>query len=395
MVDFPARPPKFKFESKWINHQHLWGDRICHSLLSDDFLDFFRERRTHSTSLWNASCALSDEEGLGGMPRYLQILREFLGCDSDYDEEQHVKYDASSLEADVAAQRSFKPEWWEESSRLEPEASATTQPEAEAAQSKEEVWGIDFFSKEPTHVGDADRHPCFDVAENPGRVPSLSTSMACLSPQSFEMGAKTTDFGTPIKVILPYPVSTEAWSSVGRSLAASGLAALAPLAEGMYQLKLNSCRSGDSATRFEGILNIIGEVWKTTCIGIVKDSNYESERAVMCFVTLHFLLLCLAQDHPQLREHTAATVREFLERIDAAPSENLKTAVPDLGRFLVRFLLTESELSLRDHLAPIVRELFRRNVRWVHPDHWADGDASEDEKEEQVDAAFEASQFGM
>ncbi|CAE7850118.1 Psmd10, partial [Symbiodinium sp. KB8] len=135
--DFPARPPKFKFESKWINHQHLWGDRICHSLLSDDFLDFFRERRTHSTSLWNASCALSDEEGLGGMPRYLQILREFLGCDSDYDEEQHVKYDASSLEADVATQRSFKPEWWEESSRLEPEASAATPPEAEAAQSKE------------------------------------------------------------------------------------------------------------------------------------------------------------------------------------------------------------------------------------------------------------------
>ncbi|CAE7657746.1 HERC1, partial [Symbiodinium microadriaticum] len=250
-------------------------------------------------------------------------------------------------------------------------------------------------TQEPTHVGDADRHPCFDVAENPGRVTSLSTSMACLSPQSFEMGAKTTDFGTPINVILPYPVSTEAWSSVGRSLAASGLAALAPLAEGMYQLKLNSCRSGDCATRFEGFLNIIREVWKTTCIGIVKDSNYESERAVMCFVTLHFLLLCLAQDHPQLREHTAATVREFLERIDAAPSENLKTAVPDLGRFLVRFLLMESELSLRDHLAPIVRELFRRNVRWVHPDHWADGDASEDEKEEQVDAAFEASQFGM
>ncbi|CAE7739102.1 HERC1, partial [Symbiodinium sp. CCMP2456] len=42
-----------------------------------------------------------------------------------------------------------------------------------------------------------------------------------------------------------------------------------------------------------------------------------------------------------------------------------------------------------------VRELFRRNVRWVHPDHWADGDASEDGKDEQVCAAFEASQFGM
>eukprot|EP00971_Amphidinium_carterae_P245073 4865860-Amphidinium_carterae.1 len=46
--DFPARPPKVKFLSKWDNHQHLWGDRICHSLLTDDFMSYFQERRTDS-----------------------------------------------------------------------------------------------------------------------------------------------------------------------------------------------------------------------------------------------------------------------------------------------------------------------------------------------------------
>ncbi|CAE7905046.1 HERC1 [Symbiodinium sp. KB8] len=258
----------------------------------------------------------------------------------------------------------------------------------------EQVRIIRDYCERPVPVNVQASGPAAAMPPPPAYEPSIHGARATASPNGHSSGpgkwdhCSTPDSSAGVKVC-------GALSETVASAPASGLAALAPLAEGMYQLKLNSCRSGDCATRFEGFLNIIREVWKTTCIGIVKDSNYESERAVMCFVTLHFLLLCLAQDHPQLREHTAATVREFLERIDAAPSENLKTAVPDLGRFLVRFLLMESELSLRDHLAPIVRELFRRNVRWVHPDHWADGDASEDEKEEQVDAAFEASQFGM
>jgi len=99
--DFPSRPPRLKFLSPWTNHQHLWGDRICHSLLTDDFLDYFRERRTHGTSMWSASCALADGAGLGGMPRYLQVLREYLSSDLDYAEEEHVRYDAASLEKDV------------------------------------------------------------------------------------------------------------------------------------------------------------------------------------------------------------------------------------------------------------------------------------------------------
>eukprot|EP00421_Protoceratium_reticulatum_P021360 CAMPEP_0168376960 /NCGR_PEP_ID=MMETSP0228-20121227/10583_1 /TAXON_ID=133427 /ORGANISM="Protoceratium reticulatum, Strain CCCM 535 (=CCMP 1889)" /LENGTH=529 /DNA_ID=CAMNT_0008389949 /DNA_START=88 /DNA_END=1674 /DNA_ORIENTATION=- len=389
---FPAKPPRFKFLSPWINHQHLWGDRICHSLLSDDFLDYFRERRTHGTSMWNAASALADGDGTGGMPRYLQVLREFLASDLDYDEEKHVKYDAESLQHDVEVQRSFRPPDLREDCRLQPDGEVA--PCDGVVPDGEPQWGTDFFSKEPLVPGNLEGHPCFDVSLAIGRVPTLSTSMTSLSPKSFELGARTTDFGSTVAAVLPYPCSRKAWTAAGAALAAQALKELVPVTESFYALQLPSLES-DAAAGFEAMLGIVGELWKTTCIAIVKDEGHASERAMMCFVTVHFLLLCLAEEHPGLREHAVATAREFVELIDARPLTNLKSAVPDLGRFLVRFLLTQEEAPLRAGAPAVVRELFRRNVRWVHPDLWPAPDAPGPEQEQQTEASFAASQFGM
>jgi len=396
--DFPARPPKLKFISKWINHQHLWGDRICHSLLSDDFLDFFRERQMHGTSMWNASCALSDEEGIGGMPRYLQILQEFLCSDPDYEEEQHVKYDAVSLQTDVEAQRAFRPDWFQEEHRLETSRSkesgnvASELPQEPVAETK--AWGTDFFLKSSLVAGDPDSHPCFDVSIAVGRVPSLSTTMASLSKKSFTQGARSTDFGSDVMAILPYPCSRQAWTAVGSALAAEGLGQLSQIAN-FYRLQLPSSSQGENGDRLEAILSIVGEIWKTTCIAIVKDQGYESERAMMCFVTLHFLLLCFADEFEGLRTHAESTAKEFLHLVEKEPQRNLKSCVPDLGRFIVRFLLAEHSLTLKEHMPIVVRELFSRNVRWVDPDFWPDAESTDAEKEQEIAASFEASQFGM
>jgi len=431
--DFPTRPPRLKFLSPWINHQHLWGDRLCHSLLTDDFLEYFRERATHGTSMWNAACALADGSGIGGMPRYLQVLREYLGSDPDYDEEQHVRYDDDSLQQDVAAQRAFRPEWLETAELLEmaPAAGLTAEPSSHAAPAAplsavaetvvaaadeeappaEEAWGIDFFLKSPLVPGSSETHPCFDVTIAPGRVPSLSTTMTTLCERSFELGACTTDFGTPVGAVLPYPCSYNSWVEAGSAVAAAALANLAPVAT-LYRLYLPSvgCQPSlaerengqtseeeqeEGTQHLEAILNVIGEIWKTTCIGIVKEEGYESERAMTCFVTLHFLLLCFAKEHPRLQAHAATTVRQFLELIEREPEQNLKTCVPDLGRFLARFLLTEGDVPLRGHISTIVRELFNRNVRWVDLNLWARPGASPEEQEEQVQANFEKSHFGM
>eukprot|EP00448_Togula_jolla_P003160 CAMPEP_0170599020 /NCGR_PEP_ID=MMETSP0224-20130122/16564_1 /TAXON_ID=285029 /ORGANISM="Togula jolla, Strain CCCM 725" /LENGTH=560 /DNA_ID=CAMNT_0010923623 /DNA_START=8 /DNA_END=1690 /DNA_ORIENTATION=+ len=397
--DFPSRPPRLKFISPWMNHQHLWGDRICHSLLSDDFMEFFRERRVHGTSLWSAASALADGDGLGGMPRYLQVLREFLSSDPDYDEE--LKYDVDSLAADVATQRSFSPDWLSTSTRLEP-ATRNEEPDAKQHASPPEPdgasgpagdWGADFFLKSPLVPGSVESHPCFDVAVGPGRVPSLSTTMTLLCRRSLELGARTTDFGTPISTVLPFPCSRRAWKDVGVGLAQSAMQELAPLAQNFYKLGLPS--PAEDAAQLEAILGVVGELWKTTCIGIVRGEGHESERAMLCFVNLHFLLLFLTEEHPGLREHAAATARSFLEHIELQPEENLKAVVPDLGRFLVRFLLTEDKVPFRSHVSTIVRELFSRNVRWVDFDFWADSSSSEAQKQEEVQVNFEASQFGM
>lgn len=407
--EFPARPPQLKFLSPWINHQHIWGDRICHSLLTNDFQDYFREQQTHGTSLWNASCALTDSDGIGGMPRYLQILREYLANDLDYDDEKHVKYSAASLEHDVARQRDFFPNFLANATSLLSEdteadvgdhESVTRQCSTDLVEKVDdenalEQWGIDFFLKSPLIAGDPDTHPCFDVAVIAlgGRPPTLSTTMTTLCEKSFNLGAEVTDFGTPISCLLPYPCTTDAWLTAGRALSEKTLAELVPITQ-IYQLNL-FCVDEAEAKDLEATLNIVGELWRSTCINIVKGNDYESERAMTCFVTLHFYLLRLTQEKPALQSHAVSSVREFFELLESEPTKNLKICIPDLGRFMVRFLLTEGEVPFRNHVAGIVRELFNRNVRWVDPSLWAGRGASEEEKAMQVEASFEAGHFGM
>lgn len=411
--DFPTRPPRLKFLSPWTNHQHLWGDRICHSLLTDDFQDYFAERRTHGTSMWNAACALADDEGIGGMPRYLKVLWDYLATDLDYEEEQHVKYDETSLQQDVIRQRDFLPDFVESAILLEPalpvgnpgadadagtselaDTQAALDPAGGERPIEEPSWGTDFFLKSSLVPGDLEMHPCFDVAVSalPGRPPTLSTSMATLCRKSFDMSARMTDFGTPISVVLPYPVSGEAWDSAGSHLAAHALEELSSATD-WYAAQLPSV--GDEDAALEAVLNAIGELWKTTCISIVKEEGYESERAMMCFITLHFLLLCWAEEHPGLRAHASKTVQEFCAMVDDEPEENLKECVPDLGRFLVRFLLSGADASLKEKAAVVVREVLSRNVRWVPFYLWPVPESSSEQQAEQINASFQAGHFGM
>merc|ERR1712070_744136 len=116
---------------------------------------------------------------------------------------------------------------------------------------------------------------------------------------------------------------------------------------------------------------------------------------MMCFITLHYLLLCLAEDLPGLRAHATNTVSDFLKLIDAEPERNLKKDVPNLGHFLVRFLLTDGNLSLKSAAPTITRELFNRNVAWVDQRFWSQKGAPPNQKEAQVRGTFESSQFGM
>lgn len=453
--DFPMQPPKLTFESPWANHQHLHDIRICHSMLTDDFRGYFLGNGTHGTSMWNSACALADSEGVGGMRLYFQVLRDFLGSDLDYDEERHACYSQESLDKDAQRQREFKPSWLntatrlvdsEAASRHEPltgtvtgndlsfeeltaayvaavHGDATTEacdelhrrvmaarPLIKAGSGlallrtvSQQEWGTDFFLKSPTKPNDEELHPCFDITvKQVGRKQELSTTMTILCQQSFDLGAKRTDFGTEIEYLLPYPCSLAAWKSLGEKLTSETLLQLMPHVAS-FKLQTVSAMGGNSASRnaqevasqMETILSVVGELWVNTTIGIVKDQGYESERAMMCFVTLHFLLLCLAEQHSNLRSHATNTVREFLKLIESEPERNLKKDVPNLGHFLVRFLLAEADVSLSSAAQMITRELFNRNVAWVDERFLSRPGGSRDERETQVKGTFESSQFGM
>lgn len=431
-------------------------------MLTDDFRGHFLGNGTHGTSMWNSACALADGDGVGGMARYVQVLREFLATDLDFDEERFRRYDAESLQRDAKNQWHFRPPWLATASKIEHEEGPATEPVRPVAprggpgaaaslealiaaylaavrgdavadaceelhhriMAARPVGGAsapvpggdgaapaltrttselaqfkDFFLKTPTEPGSREMHPCFDVTvKQVGRSIELSTTMTTLCRKSFDLGAKTTDFGTEIEALLPYPCSRAAWEAAGSEIAAELLRKLAP-SVASYRLQLPSAQGrGEEAARLEAILGVVGEIWKTTCLGIVKEEGpqgYESERAMMCFVTLHFLLLCLAEKHPRLRAHAVATSRELLELIDSDPHRNLKEDVPDLGRFLPRFLLTGGDAPLKSAGPAIARELFNRNVRWVDQRYWSRPEASARDKEAQVRGTFEGSQFGM
>lgn len=210
------------------------------------------------------------------------------------------------------------------------------------------------------------------------------------------MGAKRTDFGTEIEVLLPYPCSRKAWVSLGSKLTRESLQKLKPYMEAFRSKLPSSAKGGQKGGDMENILGVIGELWVNTTISIVKDVGFESERAMMCFVTLHFLLLCLAHDFPGLKSHAVATVTEFVKLIDGEQQRNLKQDVPNLGHFLVRFLLTEAEMPLKGAAAQtITRELFNRNVAWVEERFRSRPGGSKQDKENQVRFTFESSQFGM
>merc|ERR1711871_1762594 len=131
-----------------------------------------------------------------------------------------------------------------------------------------------------------------------------------------------------------------------------------------YALQLPGIESDTSQT-LEQILAVLGEIWKTTCLRLMKANDCNAKDEIICFLNLHHLLLRVSQVQTGLCAYAVATARKLIDLIENPESGNLKQLVPDLGRFLVRFLLAQDEAPLQTNIESIVKELFRRNVRWV------------------------------
>mmetsp|Transcript_96533 Transcript_96533/g.185363 ORF Transcript_96533/g.185363 Transcript_96533/m.185363 type:complete len:673 (-) Transcript_96533:19-2037(-) len=245
-------------------------------------------------------------------------------------------------------------------------------------------------------AGDPDRHPCFDIAFDlaAGRRkdPSLVTTMTVVCKTFLEQGAQMTPFGRSFQSIMPFPCCREAWTHAGSALAAFAFQQLEPLSHRYLpdHMKL----PGFEAGKEEAILSVMGELWRSTCIGILTDSTPVLKPPLDTFVTFHSLLLYLAEENPRLQEHAISSSLEFLRSVEEK-RPNPKSCTPDLGRFLVRFLLTGAIGPFSDYVGTIVKELFRRNMRWVDRRLWPVVISPEEVRATQVQASFEASRTGL
>ncbi len=84
-----------------------------------------------------------------------------------------------------------------------------------------------------------------------------------------------------------------------------------------------------------------------------------SERAIAGYCSIIHLIASYAIEHPQIIAESERTVRNFNTSLDGRH----KSAVPDLGRFMVQLCLVD-DYSWSDVRASVIQELFTRFVIW-------------------------------
>jgi len=140
----------------------------------------------------------------------------------------------------------------------------------------------------------------------------------------------------------------------------------------------------------EMVLDVIGELWKTKAVEMMKGEEHASEKVLIGFCAFHHLLLAFATSLPELVKLSTDKVQSFI----TAPENRNKKAIPDFGRFLPLFLISNILWEDSQHAGRVcVSELFARNAMWIlkqHPDlENADAD------NQRVTKSWEPSQVGL
>jgi len=152
------------------------------------------------------------------------------------------------------------------------------------------------------------------------------------------------------------------------------------------------CFSEVMGTKFEPklVLEVIGELWKTKAVEMMKGEEHASEKVLIGFCAFHHLLLAFTTSFPELVKIATDKVTNFIG--DA--SKRNKKAVPDFGRFLPLFLISEVLWEDEKHAGRVcVSELFTRNAMWIIKQHQDLESPSTDKN--RVSRSWEPSQVGL
>jgi len=110
------------------------------------------------------------------------------------------------------------------------------------------------------------------------------------------------------------------------------------------------------------VLDVIGEMWKTKAVEMMKGEEHASEKILVGFCAFHHLLLSFAQSYPELVKICTDKVAYFI----SSPNNRNKQNCPDFGRFLPLFLLSDIKWEDEKHAGRIcVSELLTRNAMWI------------------------------
>ena len=240
-----------------------------------------------------------------------------------------------------------------------------------------------------------------------GTILSITTDLVPISMEVFYNGKiRTSALGAAITHFFPFAINEAHWTKAKRVLQGCVDAVLVGSQE----------RSQDDSPN-ERLLFVVGELWKSMAVLMMKGESHTSEKVLKGFCALHHIMLLAADDQErikgpfglvdlvagspddrkpcvgenlvnnkthtdwivvmpkkipkQVRRPSTNSVLDIVERRVSSfvkhPSGRHKSNCPDFGRFLPLIML--SDLSWREIREPFVHELLARNSRWVVQTH--------------------------
>ena len=113
-------------------------------------------------------------------------------------------------------------------------------------------------------------------------IKTITTDLCPISYESFyDDKVRTSSGGQPINFFLPFALNGAYWEK-----------ALTVAEKSIREI------SGHDLFSLEDVLDVIGELWKTKVVEMMKGEEHASEKILFGFCAFHHLLLAFAQSYP-------------------------------------------------------------------------------------------------
>lgn len=179
---------------------------------------------------------------------------------------------------------------------------------------------------------------------------NVSSEFDYLSHSAFQSGVRSSTWNKKITHFIPLVIDRENFGK-GYPILINSL---------KHVLQTNIIGSEEMLSFFTSFMNtIVVELFKVGNNGQIN--RYASEKALIGYTCIHHLLLTLLSRYPKMKDIANQRIRDFM----ATDDNRTKKAIPDLGKFLVYLVISDSELNWDLIKYTYLKETFIRNVLWM------------------------------